>query len=131
VLFALKGFCFGSFAYLPSAMLADVVDVDTLRSGVARTGSYFAIMGFMTKLTHSVGGLALVALSWVGYQTTVGATHSRESLEWLAILYAIVPTVAFALGLYLCWTWPLTERKQEQMRRLIEGKQHRHTRRAA
>jgi Na+/melibiose symporter-like transporter len=126
VLFALKGFCFGSFAYLPSAMLADVIDVDTFRSGAARTGSYFSIMGFMTKLAHSVGGFALVALSWVGYDTTVGASHSAQSLEWLAILYAIVPTVAFAFGLYLCWTWPLTQRKQERLRRLIEIRQTRH-----
>ena len=40
-LFALKGFCFGAFAYLPRAMLADVVDLDTARSGDARAGSYF------------------------------------------------------------------------------------------
>ncbi len=39
VLFALKGFCFGAFAYLPRAMLADVVDVDTIRSGSARPAS--------------------------------------------------------------------------------------------
>ena len=29
-LFAVKGFCFGSFAYLPRAMMADVIDLDTL-----------------------------------------------------------------------------------------------------
>lgn len=131
VLFALKGFCFGSFAYLPSAMLADVIDVDTFRSGEARTGSYFSIMGFMTKLAHSVGGFALVALSWVGYETAVGASHSPESLLWLSVLYAIVPTVAFAFALYLCWTWPLTQSKQEQMRRLIDRRQKRTLRPAA
>ena len=36
ILFAAKGFCFGAFAYLPLAMLADVVDIDTMRSGDAR-----------------------------------------------------------------------------------------------
>ncbi len=62
VLFALKGFCFGSFAYLPRAMMADVIDLDTLKSGDARTGGYFAIFGFMSKLALSVGGVALIAL---------------------------------------------------------------------
>ncbi len=125
VLFALKGFCFGSFAYLPRAMMADVIDVDTLRSGDARTGSYFSIMGFMTKLAHSVGGFALIALAFVGYQTAPGAVNGPTQLEWLAVLYAIVPTVSFAFGLYLCWTWPLTDTKHAKLQRLLTARQAR------
>jgi GPH family glycoside/pentoside/hexuronide:cation symporter len=125
VLFALKGFCFGSFAYLPRAMMADVIDLDTLRSGDARTGGYFAILGFMSKLALSVGGLALIALSWVGYDTHQGALHDEHALTWLAILYAIVPTVSFMFGLYLCWTWPLTRTKHERLQRLLETRQNR------
>ncbi len=125
ILFAIKGFCFGSFAYLPRAMMADTIDLDTLKSGDARTGGYFAILGFMTKLAHSVGGLALIALAFVGYATGRGATHSAEALQWLAILYAIVPTIAFMLGLYLCWTWPLTRTKHAQLQRLLDGRQAR------
>jgi Na+/melibiose symporter-like transporter len=125
VLFALKGFCFGSFAYLPRAMMADVIDLDTLRSGDARTGGYFAILGFMSKLALSVGGLALIALSWVGYDTGKGAVHDAHALTWLAILYAIVPTVSFMFGLYLCWTWPLTRTKHARLQRLLETRQNR------
>lgn len=44
VLFALKGFCFGAFAYLPRAMLADVVDFDTVKSGNARPASYLQFL---------------------------------------------------------------------------------------
>ena len=58
-LFAMKGFCFGAFAYLPRAMLADVVDLDTVRSGSSRPASYMAILGFMTKCAASFGGLSL------------------------------------------------------------------------
>jgi Na+/melibiose symporter-like transporter len=125
VLFALKGFCFGSFAYLPRAMMADVIDLDTLKSGDARTGGYFAILGFMSKAALSLGGLALIALSWVGYDTGQGAVHDAGALEWLAILYAIVPTTAFMLGLYLCWTWPLTRAKHAKLQRLLESRQNR------
>jgi Na+/melibiose symporter-like transporter len=125
VLFAIKGFCFGSFAYLPRAMMADTIDLDTLKSGDARTGGYFAILGFMTKLAYSVGGLALIALALVGYETTHGAVHSAGALEWLAILYAIVPTIAFMLALYLCWTWPLTRDKHAQLQRLLDVRQTR------
>jgi GPH family glycoside/pentoside/hexuronide:cation symporter len=131
VLFALKGFCFGSFAYLPRAMMADVIDLDTLKSGDARTGGYFAILGFMSKTALSLGGLALIALSWVGYDTKPGAVHDAGALQWLAILYAIVPTASFMLGLYLCWNWPLTRAKHAQLQRLLESRQNRLKRGAA
>ena len=130
VLFALKGFCFGSFAYLPRAMLADVIDVDTVRTGDARTGGYFSIMGFTSKLAQSVGGFALIALAWVGYSTSIGATHSPVELRWLAVLYAIVPTIAFAAALYLCWTWPLTRERHARLQHLLEIRQARSKRRA-
>jgi len=125
VLFALKGFCFGSFAYLPRAMMADVIDLDTLKSGDARTGSYVAVMGFMTKLATSVGGFALIALAVVGYQTAPGAVNGATELEWLAVLYAIVPTISFAGALYLCWTWPLTSVKHAKLQRLLVTRQER------
>jgi Na+/melibiose symporter-like transporter len=120
VLFAIKGFCFGSFAYLPRAMLADVIDLDTLKSGDARTGGYYSIYGFMTKVAQSIGGTSLIALSFIGYNTAIGATNGPTELLWLGTLYAIVPTVLFCLALYLCWTWPLTSVKHAQLQRLLE-----------
>jgi GPH family glycoside/pentoside/hexuronide:cation symporter len=125
VLFAIKGFCFGSFAYLPRAMLADVIDLDTLRSGDARTGGYYSIYGFMTKLAHSIGGTSLIALALVGYDTAIGAAHGPTELLWLGVLYAMVPTALFCLALYLCWTWPLTSSKHAQLQRLLETREAR------
>ncbi len=125
VLFAIKGFCFGSFAYLPRAMLADVVDLDTLRTGDARTGSYFSIFGFMTKTAQSFSGPALIALALVGYDTSIGATNTAGNLLWLGVLYAIVPTVCFCFALYLCWSWPLTAAKHAQLRGLLARREQR------
>ncbi|TNF86729.1 MAG: MFS transporter [Gammaproteobacteria bacterium] len=125
VLFAIKGFCFGSFAYLPRAMLADVIDLDTLRSGDARTGGYYSIYGFMTKVAQSIGGTSLIALSIIGYNTAIDASNGPTELLWLGVLYAIVPTVLFTLALYLCWTWPLTSKKHAQLQRLLETREAR------
>ena len=128
VLFAIKGFCFGSFAYLPRALVADVVDLDTLRTGDARTGGYFSIFGFMTKTAQSFSGPALIALALVGYDTSIGATNSAADLTWLGVLYAIVPTVLFTMALYLAWTWPLTARKHAQVQRLLMRREERRRR---
>jgi len=130
VLFALKGFCFGAFAYLPRAMLADAVDIDTARSGDARTGSYFAVLGFMTKCAASFGGLSLPVLAVVGYDASPGAGNGAAELLWLGVLYALVPTSVFGLALYLSWTWPLTSERHERLRALIVRRQER-LRRAA
>jgi Na+/melibiose symporter-like transporter len=119
VLFALKGFCFGAFAYLPRAMLADVVDLDTLRSGSARPASYYSILGFMTKCAASFGGLSLPVLGYLGYVTTRGAVNGPTELMWLGILYAIVPTALFVVALYLSVTWPLTAKVHAKVQRLV------------
>ena len=116
VLFAIKGFCFGAFAYLPLAMLADVVDIDTMRSGDARTGGYFAVHGFMTKCAASFGGLSLPVLALAGYSATSGAQNDDTALLWLGILYALVPTVLFVFAFWLTWTWPLSAARHARMR---------------
>ncbi len=126
VLFALKGFCFGAFAYLPRAMLADVVDFDTVKSGNARPASYFAILGFMTKCAASFGGLSLPILGLVGYSVTVDVVNGPNELLWLGILYAIVPTALFVVAFYLCVTWPLTARLHKRLQRLVARKQARY-----
>jgi glycoside/pentoside/hexuronide:cation symporter, GPH family len=119
-LFALKGFCFGAFAYLPLAMMADVIDLDTMKTGDARNGSYFSVLGFISKVALSVGGTALIFLAVVGYDTALGAVNGPTELLWLAILYAIVPTVALLAALHLCWTWPLTATRHDKLRRILE-----------
>jgi len=124
-LFALKGFCFGAFAYLPRAMLADVVDLDTVRSGSSRPASYMAILGFMTKCAASFGGLSLPILGMVGYSAAAGAINGPDELMWLGILYAWVPTAVFIVAFYLCVTWPLTAPVHARLQRLVERKQSR------
>lgn len=124
ILFAMKGFCFGAFAYLPRAMLADVVDIDTSRSGDARPASYFAILGIMTKIAASFGGLSLPILALVGYQAirTPEVTNGPTELMWLGILYAIVPTALFVVAFVLCWTWPLTGERHARIQKLLQSR---------
>lgn len=116
ILFALKGMCFGAFAYLPLAMLADVVDLDTLRSGDQRTGSYFAVHGFMTKCAASFGGLSLPLLALAGYSAAPDASNDATALYWLGVVYAIIPTLLFAVAFWLTWTWPLTAHRHRRVR---------------
>jgi len=121
-LFALKGFCFGAFAYLPRAMLADVVDLDTIRSGSARPASYYAILGFVTKCAASFGGLSLPILAVIGYSTSPEIENTTRELLWLGALYGVVPTVVFVFAFYLCITWPLDAKMHARVERILDKK---------
>ena len=125
ILFALKGFCFGAFAYLPRAMLADVVDLDTIRSGAARPASYFAILGFVTKCAASFGGLSLPILAWVGFSMDPAVANGPRELMWLGILYGVVPTAVFVVAFYLCVTWPLNASMHSKVVRILGKKYER------
>ena len=131
LLFIVKGFCFGAFAYLPRAMLADAIDLDTLRSGAARPASYFAILGFITKCAASFGGLSLPILAIVGYSASAGAINGPDELFWLGVLYGVIPTSVFVVAFYLCSTWPLTDKLHEKVVRLVEKRYNKQIDKAA
>ncbi|NQV65452.1 MAG: MFS transporter, partial [SAR86 cluster bacterium] len=79
LLFIVKGFCFGGLQFLPVAMLADVVDVDTARSGGRRAGTYFAILGLTEKLAVALGtGFSLNLVGLLGFDPSGGVAASTE-----------------------------------------------------
>lgn len=131
LLFAAKGFCFGAFAYLPRAMVADVVDVDTARTRSARPGSYFAVHGIVTKLAGAVGtGLSLILAGWAGYVAqkggdAAGLVNGVTELRWLGVLYALVPTALFFVAFTFAWSYPLTQERQRRLETAIQRRSER------
>jgi len=116
----LSGVSLGADLVLPPAMQADVIDLDTLRSGQRRAGLYFALWGMATKLALALAvGLGFPILGLAGFDSQTGRS-SETGLLVLALLYSIVP-VAFKLAaIWLTAGYPLTAAKQKQVRRLIE-----------
>ncbi len=128
VLFALKGFCFGAFAYLPRAMLADVIDIDYARSRESRAGSYFSVHGIMTKGAQALGpGLALPILASAGYVTSRSGdvVNSEAAILWLGVLYAVVPTILFLIALGTAWSYPLTMERHARIERRLNRRRQR------
>jgi len=123
-LFLAKGFCFGGLQFLPLAMLADVVDVDSLRSGGRRAGTFFAIAGMTAKLATAFGSgvsVNLLALAHFDPSGHEGANAAFQ-LTALAGLYAIVPAVLFTSALYLAWHYPLTSERHAELRAALEAR---------
>jgi glycoside/pentoside/hexuronide:cation symporter, GPH family len=109
-LFLLKGFAFGGLQFLPLAMLADVVDIDSARSGGRRAGTYFAVLGLSEKLAAAIfTGLALNIVGLLGYHASGGVDASTDiGVLSLRLVYCVGPIALYALSLPLIWSYPLT-----------------------
>ena len=123
LLFIAKGACFGGLQFLPLSMLADVVDVDSARSGGRRAGVIFAISGMTVKMAVAVGtGVSLQVLGIVGYiaDRELAMNNGAFELTSLAVFYAIVPPLFFCAALWLTWHYPLTSERHARLRRLMD-----------
>ena len=127
LLFIVKGFCFGGLQFLPVAMLADVVDVDTARSGGKRAGTYFAILGLTEKLAVALGtGISLNLVGLLGFDPAGGIAGSTEAgVLSLRLVYCLGPIFFYSIAGYFIWSYPLTPERHERLRQRIARKAER------
>ena len=93
---------------LPTAMSADTLDVDELRSGKRQEGIYAGFEVFArlisTKLVVATIG---PILAYSGYAH--GATHQPpQALAAIRFFIAVVPTLFLIMGVFFAWRYPLT-----------------------
>ena len=122
LLFIVKGFCFGGLQFLPLAMLADVIDIDTARSGGGRAGAYFAVLGFTEKLAIAFGmGIPLNIVGLLGFDAAGGIAASSEiGVTALRLVYCLGPIVFYGLAFRLIWSYPLTPVRHARLREQLE-----------
>ncbi|MCB1683521.1 MAG: MFS transporter, partial [Pseudomonadales bacterium] len=122
LLFVVKGFCFGGLQFLPVAMLADVVDVDSARSGGGRAGTYFAFFGFSEKIAIAFGtGVSLNIVGLLGFDPSGGVAASSEvGVLALRLVYCLGPVVFYGLALKLIWSYPLTPTRHARLRQQLD-----------
>lgn len=121
VICVLTGVAYGAEVILPSAMQADVVDVDTADNGAQRTGLYFAAWSVAFKVAGGFAvGAALAALSVVGFDAEA-ETQTPAALTALAIAYAAAPIVLKLIAVAMIWRFPLDAAAQAALRQRIEA----------
>ncbi len=127
LIISLKGSAVGALSALPSAMLADVIDVDTATSGQQRAGVYFSIWSMIRKGAYALGvwvGLTLAVVAGFDSLADPGATTNSEfTLFMLACLYSVIPAVFKFVAMPLLWTYPLTEAKVAEVQAEIMAEQ--------
>jgi glycoside/pentoside/hexuronide:cation symporter, GPH family len=107
MLFVGKGFCFGALELIPSSIVADTADVDTVMSKERRQGLLFAVAGMIVNFGQAIGqGLSLNLLALFGYQAAGG--NGADALFWLRALYCLFPLVFLLPAMWLAWNYSLT-----------------------
>lgn len=122
VFFIAKGACFGGLQFLPLAILADVIDVETAETGKARAGSYIALASMTSKISTALGTfLAIRALSLTDYNAKLLADNAFDDLLVLRVLYAIIPAVFFIGAIVLAVKFPLTAQVHAELQARIQA----------
>ena len=131
VITILTGMAAGADFAIPSAIQADVIDLDTLTTGQNRAGLFFAIWGVATKMSFALAALSFPLLEWQGFNAsaldqTGKSGNSGDALMLLTALYAIVPVGLKGVALLLVWSFPLGKSEQAEIRRQIDLRQRAH-----
>ena len=119
---ACTGFLGAAFNVVPTSMLADIADLDTLESGEDRAAWYFAVWSFVVKVGSSVGpALAFALLALVGYEASEGVQNRPGSVLGLRMLYAFGPAAGMAICALVAWNYPLTRERHREVRQRLES----------
>ena len=125
----ISAFGTGSFIALPNSMKADVIDIDTARTGENRAAQYFSAWSLATKGASSLGAtLGLWALGWVGFEASQGSLNTPEAIQGLKYVYTFLPTSIFVLAGLIIWKYPITEERQARIRAAIDRREIRRAR---
>jgi glycoside/pentoside/hexuronide:cation symporter, GPH family len=125
VLVVISGIGFGATLALPSAIQADVIDYDELKTGRRREGQYIGLWSIAKKMAAAVGvGLGLAVLGAVGY--TPNAVQTESVRLTLRILYALVPSVCNLLAIVIALYYPITNDIHGRIRAAIDRRQTGH-----
>jgi GPH family glycoside/pentoside/hexuronide:cation symporter len=115
------GFAAGGFAALPNSMKADVIDLDTLKTGENRAALFFSTYSFTAKLAGSLGGsIGLLGLFFLDFNTQMPELNSEDQLFGLSFLFAMFPSIFYLTACAIAWGYPITEEKHMELRQELE-----------
>ena len=117
----LTGAPLGAELVMPPSMQADVVDLDTAKTGERRTGTFFGLWGVATKIPLAVGvGIAFPILELAGFNSADG-TNSAASIWVLAALYGFFPVLFKLIAIRLVWRYELDEAAHARLASALGG----------
>jgi Na+/melibiose symporter-like transporter len=122
LLFAVfKGFMSSPQNFLPTAVLSDVIDYDTMKTGSNKAANFFAFQNILIKIAMAVGGaIAFAVMDVMGYR--IGQPNDATANLGLLIAYMVIPIGFHVLTAALAWNFPITAAKHKIIQRRLESR---------
>lgn len=116
----IQGFTIGAAPILGQSILADVCDLDMIKTGEQRTAFLFAFLAMVRKIFEAAGvGIALPILGWIGFNPQ-SQTNSDLALFTLTAMYCLVPLVLWVISTIVIWQYPITQERQARLRAALD-----------
>jgi len=105
--------------FLPGAVLSDVIDYDTLKSGSSKAGNLFAVQMLLIKIAMAVSGaIAFFVMDISGFRIGEPSTPSGDM--GLILAYLGIPFVMHLAMALLCWNFPIDRRRHAIIQKRLE-----------
>ena len=105
--------------FLPTALLADVIDYNTLKTRSNQAARFYALNTLAIKIMQALGaGLAFSCLAASGWQ--VGQPNPPEAAWGLLVAYLGIPVTLLLIAAALAWHFPLGRNGQRVVQRRLE-----------
>ncbi|MBO6847008.1 MAG: MFS transporter [Maricaulis sp.] len=112
----------GLFTLMPS-MVADVVDMDEVRSHQRREGMFASIFWWVVKLGQgmatAMGGFLLAS---TGFDQALGGDQAESTLFWLRVWDVTIPVVFYLVAIWLVTTLDISREKAAEVRKILEAR---------
>ncbi len=112
----------GLFTVMPS-MVADVVDMDELRSHQRREGMFGSIFWWVVKLGQGVAiALGGYLLASTGFDEALGGDQAESTLFWLRVWDVVIPVTFYLIAIWLVTTLDISREKAAEVRKQLEAR---------
>lgn len=117
----LIAFGLGSLFTLMNSMVADVCDLDELKTETRREGMFGAVYWWMVKL-----GLALASvisgflINFTGFRQELGLAQSAHTLLWLRLFDICIPIITSIAAIFVIRTFEISEDGAYEIRGKVE-----------
>jgi GPH family glycoside/pentoside/hexuronide:cation symporter len=113
-----------AYTVMVPAIIADLTDLDELKTGKRREGSYASVYGFVTKLAVT-GAAVLVGLVLdfgVGFVPALGVDQAPSTWLRMRLYTVFVPTLLLGLAILSLGRFPLTKKRMLDIRAQLDAR---------
>ncbi len=102
-------------------LMADVTDVDELRTGSRREGMFGAVNSTIMKATGPIGAIAAgIIVVASGFDVDMGAYQEEGVFTTMRIIFSILPAILLSLGLVVLRKYPLTRKRMYEIKTILK-----------